>query len=111
VTLLRVIVEFIVALCVIAGGGADIPATAAGGSGVGSASPGGGEKRRPVAESGGETPPGLRLALARRRSVEEMELEWARDLRLLTVTPRECCEFEFDAGADPDALRAECRPA
>jgi len=64
------------------------------------------ERPCPVAESGGDTPP--RSRLTRRRSVEETELECARDLRLLAVKPRECCEFEFDAGADPDALRGEC---
>ena len=107
VALLHVAVDVTVALCAIGGGGAtgrttDDSANSRGG--------GGAEKRRPVAESGGDTSPGLRLV--RRRSVEEMELEWARDLRLLTVTPRECCEFEFefDVGADPDALR-ECAPA
>jgi len=68
VTLLRVVVDVIVALCAIGG-------AAAGSTGAGWASPGGGEaeKRRPVAESGGDTSPGL--GLARRRSVEETELE------------------------------------
>ena len=101
-TLLRVVVDVIVALCAIGG-------AATGGTGTGSANPRAGagmeERPCPVAESGGDTPP--RSRLTRRRSVEETELECARDLRLLAVKPRECCEFEFDAGADPDALRGE----
>ena len=84
-TLLRVVVDVIVALCAIGG-------AAAAGTGVGSASPraDGGKDERPcpMAESGGDTSPGP--CLTRRRSVEEMELECARDLRLLAVTPREC---------------------
>jgi len=106
VTLLHVAVDVTVALCAIGGGAATGRTTDGSANSRGG---GGAEKRRPVAESGGDTSPGLRLV--RRRSVEEMELEWARDLRLLTVTPRECCEFEFDVGADPDALRPECAPA
>lgn len=43
----------------------------------------------------------------RRRSVEEIELECARDLTLLTVNPRECSEAEFETGAEPAALNAE----
>jgi hypothetical protein len=36
----------------------------------------------------------------RRRSVEEMELECARDLRLLTsVNARECSEDELEKGS------------
>ena len=68
VTLLRIIVDVTVALCTIGG-------AATGSSGAASASlrGGGAEKRHPVAESRGDTSPGL--GLARRWSVEEMELE------------------------------------
>ncbi len=68
VTLLRVVVDVAVVLCTIGG-------AATGSIGAGSASLGGGgaEKRRPVTESGGDTSPGL--SLARRRLVEEMELD------------------------------------
>jgi hypothetical protein len=101
VTLLRVPVDVIVAL--FTGSGA-----AGGSTGKGLTTPwegGGADKWRPVAESGGDTSPGL--GRRRRRSAEEMELEWARDLRLLAVKPRECAEFELDTGAEPDALGAE----
>jgi len=102
VTLLRVPVDVTVAFCTCSG--------ATGGStGKGLIIPweggGGAEERRPVAEIGGDTSPGL--GRARRRSAEEMELEWASDLRLLAVKPRECAEFEFDTGAEPDTLCPE----
>jgi hypothetical protein len=61
---------------------------------------------RPVAESGGETSPGL-LRVGR-RSIEEMEDDCASDLRLRP--PRECSELVLEAGAEPDALRAEYGP-
>jgi hypothetical protein len=38
----------------------------------------------------------------------ETKLKWARNFKLLPVTPRECNELEFDAGAEPDAPSAEC---
>jgi hypothetical protein len=69
VTLLRVVVDVTVALCAI--GGAAAGSTRAGAASLGG---GGAETRRPVAESGGDTSPGLGLA-ARRRSVEDIELE------------------------------------
>ena len=73
---------------------------------------GGGDRRRtrlPIADSAGETSPGLgRAKPPKRRSAEEMELECASDLRLLAVRARECSEAEFETGAEPAALSAEC---
>ena len=60
----------------------------------------------PIADSAGDTSPGL--GQTRRRSVEDIELAWASDLRLITVNARECSEAEFETGAEPAALSAEC---
>lgn len=102
VTLLRVvvvvvIVEVTVALC-----------PSEGGSTAGTVTARWGCCRwcRPVADRAGDTSPGL--GRMRRRSVEETELECASDLRLPTVNPRECSEAEFETGAEPAALSAEC---
>ncbi|KAH9010084.1 hypothetical protein EDB83DRAFT_435024 [Lactarius deliciosus] len=61
---------------------------------------------RPVADSAGDTSPGL--GHAKRRSAEVTELECASDLRLARVNARECPEAEMETGAEPDALSAEC---
>jgi hypothetical protein len=57
----------------------------------------GGAEQVPIADSVGDT---SWLGRTRRRSVEEMELECARDLRLLTsVNARECSEDELEKGS------------
>ena len=91
VTLLPDVVDVIVALC---NAGAGVVTVVWSGG------------RLPIADRAGDTSPGL--GRTRRRSVEDIELAWASDLRLLTVNARECSEAEFETGAEPDALSAEC---
>ncbi|KAH9023685.1 hypothetical protein EDB85DRAFT_2277822 [Lactarius pseudohatsudake] len=59
-----------------------------------------------VADSAGDTSPGI--GRAKRRSAEVTELECASDLRLARVNTRECPEAEIETGSEPAALSAEC---